>query len=118
VLAGDLLLCSALIAADADGALPGCLPDPRQPWFGSTAEAQIDHIVDRAQALCDQAGTCLVNMTRLQLFMTDLSEVDAALRALKRRLPGVALPLSVIGVPAALPVPGCTIMADMWVYAP
>ena len=52
VLAGDLLLCSALIAADADGPLPGCAPDPRQPWFGSCAQAQVDHLVARARALC------------------------------------------------------------------
>ncbi|MBC7780885.1 MAG: RidA family protein [Proteobacteria bacterium] len=118
VLAGDLLLCSALLAADGDGALEGCVADPRQPYFGSTAQAQIDHIVDRAQRLCDAAGTVLENMTRLQLFVTDLSEVGAACRALARRLPGLALPLSVVEVPAPLPVPACTIMADLWVYVP
>jgi len=118
VLAGDLLLCSALLAADENGALPGCLPDLRQPYFGSTAEAQVDHIIDRAARLCERAGTRLSNMVRLQLFMTDLAEVDAACRALARRLPGVALPLSVIQVPGPLPVPDCTIMADLWIYAP
>jgi enamine deaminase RidA (YjgF/YER057c/UK114 family) len=118
VLAGDLLLCSALLAADADGALPGCLPDARQPWFGSTAEAQVDHIVDRALALCRAAGTTLSNITRLQLFLTDPAELDAAWRAFQRRLPGVPLPLSAVQVPGPLPVPGCTLMADIWVYAP
>ena len=116
--AGDLLLCSALLAADADGPLPGVLADARQPHFGSTAEAQIDHIVDRAQRLCAAAGTLLQNMTRLQLFVTDLAEVPACLRALARRLPGLALPLSVVEVPGPLPVPGCTVMVDLWVYAP
>ncbi|MBY0439858.1 MAG: hypothetical protein K2W80_16875 [Burkholderiales bacterium] len=118
VLAGDLLLCSALLAADADGPLPGCLPDPRQPYFGSTIDAQVDHVVDRAIALCSAAGTSLANMARLQLFMTDLSELDAAWRAFQRRLPGVDLPISAVQVPGPLPVPGCTLMADLWVYAP
>jgi len=118
VLAGDLLLCSALLAADADGPLPGCLPDPRQPYFGSTIDAQVDHVIDRAIALCSAAGTSLANMTRLQLFMTDLSELDAAWRAFQRRLPGVDLPISAVQVPGPLPVPGCTLMADLWVYAP
>jgi enamine deaminase RidA (YjgF/YER057c/UK114 family) len=118
VLAGDLLLCSALLAADADGALPGCLPDARQPWFGSTVDAQVDHIVDRALALCRAAGTSLSNMTRLQLFLTDPGELDAAWRAFQRRLPGVPLPLSAVQVPGPLPVPDCTLMADLWVYAP
>lgn len=118
VLAGDLLLCSALLAADADGPLPGCLPDPRQPCFGSTIDAQVDHVVDRALALCDAAGTSLSNLTRLQLFMTDLGELDAAWRAFQRRLPGLHLPISAVQVPGPLPVPGCTLMADLWVYAP
>ncbi|MCE2947445.1 MAG: RidA family protein [Betaproteobacteria bacterium] len=118
VLAGDLLLCSALLAADADGPLPGCLPDPAQPCFGSATEAQVDHIVDRALALCAAAGTTLSNMARLQLFMTDLGELDAAWRAFQRRLPGLHLPLSAVQVPGPLPVPGCTVMADLWVYAP
>lgn len=118
VLAGDLLLCSALLAADADGPLPGCLPDPRQPHFGCTVEAQVDAIVDRAAALCEAAGTSLQDMVRLQLFMTDLSGLDAAWRTFQRRLPGLDLPLSAVQVAGPLPVPGCTLMADLWVYAP
>lgn len=118
VLAGDLLLCSALIAADADGPLPGCAPDPRQPWFGSCAQAQVDHLVARARALCEQAGTRLENLLRLQLFVTDLAEVDAACQAFARHLPGLPLPLSIVQVPAPLPVPGCSLMADLWIHAP
>ena len=118
VLAGDLLLCSALLAADAEGPLPGCLPDVRQPYFGCTVEAQVDAIVDRAEALCTAAGASLRDMVRLQLFMTDLSGLDAAWRAFQRRLPGLDLPLSAVQVPGPLPVPGCTLMADLWVYAP
>ncbi len=118
VLAGDLLLCSALLAADGNGPLPGTRPDPRQPWFGSQAEAQVDIIVARARALCEQAGTRLENLVRLQLFVTDLAEVDAACRALARHLPGIALPLSIVQVPAPLPVPGCSLMADLWIHAP
>ena len=118
MLAGDLLLCSALLAADAEGPLPGCLPDVRQPYFGCTVEAQVDAIVDRAEALCTAAGASLRDMVRLQLFMTDLSELDAAWRAFQRRLPGLDLPLSAVQVPGPLPVPGCTLMADLWVYAP
>jgi enamine deaminase RidA (YjgF/YER057c/UK114 family) len=118
VQAGDLLLCSSLLAADEHGLLPGCAPDPRQPFFGCTSEAQMQAILDRAQRLCAQAGTTLANMTRLQLFVTDLAEVPGALRALRQRLPDTPLPLSVVGVPGRLPVPGCTVMAELWVYAP
>jgi len=105
VLVGDLLLCSALLAAD-------------QPHCGCTVEAQVDASVDRAEALCEAAGTSLYDMVRLQLFMTDLSGLDAAWRTFQRRLPGLDLPLSAIQVAGPLPVPGCTLMADLWVYAP
>ena len=52
---------------------------------------------------------------RVQALSADL---DAAWRAFQRRLPGLDLPLSAVQVPGPLPVPGCTLMADLWVYAP
>ena len=33
-------------------------------------------------------------------------------------LPDQPIPFSAIRVPAPLPAPACTVMADLWVYAP
>jgi len=37
---------------------------------------------------------------------------------LERRLAGAPIPFGAVRMPAPIPVPGCSIIADMWVYAP
>ncbi len=118
VRAGDLLFLSALMAADADGLKPEAAVDPRQPWFRDGAEAQADIILDAAEALCAAAGTTLANIVRAQHFLTDLGAFYAVHRAWRQRLPGRPVPFSAVEVPAPLPVPGATVMMDLWVYAP
>jgi hypothetical protein len=54
---------------------------------------------------------------RIQQFHTDLSEFHAAWQVWDRHLPGRHLPLSAVEVPF-LPVPGCTVQVELWVYAP
>jgi hypothetical protein len=56
-------------------------------------------------------------MVRLQLFLTDLSELAPAIEAWSSALDGLPLPLSAIEVDW-LPVPGARILADIWVHAP
>jgi len=118
VRAGDLLFLSGLMAIDEDGLVPGAVPDPGQPWFGSTAEAQAEHILDSASRLCAAAGTSLANVVRVQLFHTDIAEFYPVYRAWERRLDGAPLPFSAVEVPGPLPVPGATVLMDIWVYAP
>lgn len=118
VRAGDLLLTSALLAADEDGILPSAAMDPRQPHFGGGAEAQAEAILDSAERLCAAAGTGLANVVRAQHFLTDIADFQAVYRAWQRRLPGRPIPFSAVEVPAPLPVPGAVAMIDLWVYAP
>lgn len=118
VLAGDLLFLSGLMAAGAEGLIPAAAPDPGQPWFSSCAEAQAEYILDGAERLCAAAGTSLANVARAQLFFTDLAEFYPVYRVWERRLGGAALPFSAVEVPAPLPVPGATVLMDIWVYAP
>ena len=118
VRAGDLLLTSALLAADEDGILPSAAADPRQPHFGGGAEAQAEAILDSAERLCAAAGTGLANVDRAQHFLTDIADFQAVYRAWQRRLPGRPIPFSAVEVPAPLPVPGAVAMIDLWVYAP
>ena len=118
VRAGDLLLFSGMLAADGDGVVSKARVDPLQPYFGSSIEAQMDCLIDEAEAICRAAGVTLDNLVRIQQFHTDLNELHAACRAWERRLPGRALPLSAIQVPAPLLVPGCTVQLDLWAYAP
>jgi enamine deaminase RidA (YjgF/YER057c/UK114 family) len=118
VKAGDLLFTSGLMAIDRDGLIAAARRDPRQPWFSSPAEAQAECILDNVEKLCAAAGTSLANVARVLLFLTDLNEFYPVYQVWERRLGGRPLPFSAIEVPSPLPVPGATVMMEVWAYAP
>src|SRR5262249_11552257 len=115
--AGDLLFISGLLAIDRDGLVAAARPDPAQPYFGSSIEAQMDHLLDNAERICRAAGTSLANIVRIQQFHTDLADFYPAYQVWQEHLPGAHLPFSAVEVPF-FPVPGCTVQLDLWVYAP
>ena len=118
VRAGDLLFISGLMAVDAKGLIPEAESDPAQPYFGSSAEAQMDYMLTNSEEICRAAGTRLANVVRIQQFHTDLTEFYPAYRVWQRHLPGHYLPVSAIELPGPLAVPGCTVLLDLWIYAP
>lgn len=118
VRADDLLFCSGMVAADERGLVRAARVDPRQPYYASSIEAQMEYLLDVAEDACARAGTTLANVVRIQHFHTDLREFHAACGVWQRRLPGRPLPISAVEVPAPLLVPGCTVQLDLWIYAP
>jgi enamine deaminase RidA (YjgF/YER057c/UK114 family) len=116
--AGDMLFFSGMVAADENGLVERARVDPRRPYFGSSIEGQMEHLLSMADAVCRKAGTRLENVVRIQQAHTDLNEFYAACKVWQSRLPGVPLPISAFQVPAPLQVPGCTVQFDLWVYAP
>jgi enamine deaminase RidA (YjgF/YER057c/UK114 family) len=117
VRAGDLLCMSGLMAIDQDGLVAAAGVDARQPWFSSSAEAQADCIIDSVERLCAAAGTALHNVVRVQQFHTDLGEFYSVYKVWERRLGGRPLPFSAVEVPS-LPVPGATVMIEVWAFVP
>jgi enamine deaminase RidA (YjgF/YER057c/UK114 family) len=117
VRAGELLFLSGMVAVDRNGLIAAARRDPAQPYFGSGIQAQMDYLLGNAEKICQAAGTSLANVVRIQQFHTDLAEFYAAYQVWERHLPGQYLPFSAIEVPF-LPVPGCTVQLDLWVYAP
>ncbi len=116
--AGDLLFLSGLMAVDSSGALAASARiDPRQPYFGSAVQLQMDSILAQAQRICRKAGTALANVVRAQQFHTNLADFNSAWQVWQQHLPGLHLPYSAIEVPA-LGVPGAVVMLDLWVYVP
>jgi len=115
--AGNLLFISGLLAIDQDGLVAAARPDPRMPYFGSSAQAQTDHMLTHAEAICAAAGTSLANVVRIQQYHTALAEFYPAYLAWQKHLPGQHLPFSAVGVPF-LPAPGVSVMLDLWVYVP
>lgn len=116
VRAGDLLFMSGLMAIDRNGLVAGAETDARQPWFSSAAEAQAEFIIDGVARICEAAGTSLQNVVRVQQFHTDLSEFYPVYKVWERRLGGRPLPVSAVAVPSPLPVPGATLLMDVWAY--
>lgn len=115
--AGDLLLLSGLLAIDENGLVESAHVDREQPYYGSTVQAQMDAMLESAAKICATAGTSLANVVRIQQYHTDPADFYGAYQAWHRHLPGRHLPLSAVKVPF-LPVPGCTVQLDLWVYAP
>lgn len=118
VRAGDLLLFSALMAVDENGAAPGVVESADLARFGAGARAQMRYILGQADRLCRAAGTSLENVVRVHQFHTDLDEFYATHRVWQEVLPGRPIPFTAVGVPGPLPAPGCTVLVDLWVYAP
>ena len=117
VRAGDLLFLSGLTASDADGLLADVGDCAEAPFVAIPIKDQVRAMATRAQAICRKAGADLANLVRLQLFLTDLSELAPTIEAWSDALDGLPLPLSAIEVDW-LPVPGARVLADIWVHAP
>jgi enamine deaminase RidA (YjgF/YER057c/UK114 family) len=118
VRAGDLLLITGLMAAERDGLASEARLDARQPWFGSPIKGQTRSILAKAQKICEAAGTSLENVVRIQQFHTDISEFYPTAEVWQETLPGKALPISAVQCGPALPVPGASLLMDLWVWAP
>jgi enamine deaminase RidA (YjgF/YER057c/UK114 family) len=117
VRAGDLLFISGLLAVDDGGLVKSARKDPAQPFFGSSVQAQMQMLLENAQKLCKAAGTSLANVVRIQQYHTNLQEFYPAYQMWAQQLPDQYLPLSAVEVPF-LPVPGCSVQLDLWVYVP
>ncbi len=116
--AGDLLFISGLMAIDRNGLIPEAEVDPRQPYFGFSIKAQMDYILQNAEKICHAAGTSLENIVRIQQFHTNLGEFYPAYEVWQKYLPGRFLPFSAVQVPEPMPVPGCSVLLDLWIYVP
>jgi enamine deaminase RidA (YjgF/YER057c/UK114 family) len=116
VRAGDLLCLSALYAADADGALPAARDRAGLWHLGAPARQEMQAILAAADGICGAAGASLANLLRVNHFVGDLAVVYPALRAWQEQLAGAPIPFGAVRTPMA--IPGCNIVADMWVYHP
>ncbi len=118
VRAGDLLCLSGLYAADTNGALPQVRNTAGLKYFGAPAHHEMQAILTAADEICRTAGTPLSNVLRVNHFVGTFDVVHPALRAWQEKLAGAPIPFGAVRIPAPMPVPGCNIVADMWVYHP
>jgi enamine deaminase RidA (YjgF/YER057c/UK114 family) len=118
VRAGDLLCLSALYAADADGAIAQVRDTAGLKYFGAPAHHEMRAILTAAGEICGAAGASISNLLRVNHFVDDLDVVHPALRAWQETLSGAPIPFGAVRTPSPMPVPGCSVVADMWVYHP
>ncbi|HEX5508756.1 MAG TPA: RidA family protein [Pseudolabrys sp.] len=114
VRAGDLLCLSALYAADDKGAIPAVRNSAALHYFGVPAQHQMRAVLNAAEEICKTGGTSLDNVVRAHHFVGDLNVVYPALRIWQEKLKGAPIPFA--AVRTKLPIPGCDIVVDMWVY--
>jgi enamine deaminase RidA (YjgF/YER057c/UK114 family) len=117
VTAGDLVCLSALYAADENGARPDTLGSAGLKYFGAPAQHQMRAILTAAGDIAQAAGTSLSNVTRANHFVGDLNVVFPALKIWQERLAGAPIPFGAVRTPA-MPIPGCDIVMDAWIYRP
>jgi enamine deaminase RidA (YjgF/YER057c/UK114 family) len=118
VRAGDLLCLSALYAADADGAIAPARDAAGLRYFGAPVQHEMRAILSAADAICRAGGASFANLLRVNHFVSDLDLVYPALRIWQQQRPGLPLPFGAVRTPTPMSIPGCDIVADMWVYAP
>jgi len=114
---GDLLCLSALYAADDNGVLPTSAAASGLRYFGAPVQHQMRAILDAADGIAKAGGASLGNLVRAHHFVQDLNVVLPALKIWQERLPGMPLPFGAVRTPP-LPVPGCDVVMDAWVYKP
>ena len=117
VRAGDLLCLSGLFAADENGALPAALASAGLRHFGAPVEHQMRAVLDTAEDICRAGGASLANLVRAHHFVSGLDVVYPALKVWHDRLGGAPLPFGAVR-PPAMPIPGCDVIVDAWVYRP
>ncbi len=118
VRAGDLLCLSALYAADGEGAIPVVRDSAGLRHLGAPAQHQVRAILGVAEDICKAGGTALANVVRAHHFVGDLDVVYPALRVWQDKLSGEPIPFGAVRTPSPMPIPGCDITVDMWVYRP
>jgi reactive intermediate/imine deaminase len=115
VKAGEFLFLSGLLAADESGLVESARGRPGYPYGRDAAAAQMHDMMDQAQRICTAAGTDLSRALRLLTVHTDLGEHHSAAQARHGYFPEGQPVSNAIQVAAPLQVPGCTLLADLWV---
>lgn len=118
VRAGEFVFLSGQLAADANGLVPAARRNPHYPYAVNAPAEQMRQIMENARAICRAADTDLRHALRLLTMHTDLAEFAYCADVRRGYFPDGQPATTTIGVRGPLPVPGCTIAADLWVGMP
>lgn len=121
VKAGNLLFLSTGIAADDQGRFPKeCQVNPFYPWYEKGIRKQTEYILGNAEKIVKAAGgSGFDNVVRRQCFHSDYDEFILSWEVWSSKFvhdPPASTTIEDAGVP--LPVPGATLVLDLWAYVP
>jgi enamine deaminase RidA (YjgF/YER057c/UK114 family) len=114
----ELVFCAGLMATDSQGLCSSAHPSACGPYFDDATGAQMEHILEKASQLLDEAGTDLAHVVRALHFQSDLSRFSQAYDKWRDRIGDVGLPFTSIQVNESVFVPGASLILDLIAYAP
>jgi enamine deaminase RidA (YjgF/YER057c/UK114 family) len=117
--ADDFLFMSGLVPGDLrNGLHPSVKVSPGARFLASEIERQIVYILERAQRVCEAAGSSLDKLTSAQVYLRDLNDYYSFARAWKDVL-GENQPVvtSILTQDVSL-CPGARVAVDLTAYAP
>ncbi len=119
--AGNLLFLSTGIASDNKGRVPKEVQvNPYFPWYEKGIRKQTEYIMSNAEAIVKAAGgSGYDNIVRRQCFHSDYDEFILSFEVWASKFdhdPPASTTIEDSGVP--LPVPGATLVLDIWAYIP
>jgi enamine deaminase RidA (YjgF/YER057c/UK114 family) len=115
VRAGEFLLLSGLLAADENGLVEPARIQPGHPYGRDSAAEQMHDIMRQAEKICQAAKTDLRHALRLLTVHTDFGEYRSALHTRYGYFTDGQPVTNTIQVSGPLQIPGCTVLADLWV---
>jgi enamine deaminase RidA (YjgF/YER057c/UK114 family) len=119
VKAGDFLFLSQQIAADEKGVLPpGMSRDPRYPYYGQPARAQMRYMLQNVAAICEAAGTSLDNIVRRACFHDDGKWFAESIDEWAAHFPGLKPCSTTMVLGGPMVVPGAHTLLDLIAYCP
>jgi len=75
-------------------------------------------VYDYADALCRAAGTSLVNVLRVQYFVSDATAFSGIAMAWSAKMGTQPHPFVCTQTPPTMPAPGVSLIADFWISVP
>jgi enamine deaminase RidA (YjgF/YER057c/UK114 family) len=118
VQAGGFIFLPGLMALDEAGISPRVSALSGLSRLGAPAAMEATLLMEAAAALCKAAGASLENAVRFNLFFSDLRDAAPVCRTIQKALGGRPVPFSAVKIPGPSPVPGCGVIADIWIWAP
>jgi 2-iminobutanoate/2-iminopropanoate deaminase len=113
VRAGDLAVCSGMMASQGRRLADGVAKASRDRYVRSVAGVEMHCIIDQVERALRRVGLGLNNLARIIQFQTDLGDFRAMAKAWHDRL-GTPIPLTAVQVPGPLPVAGARVLVDCW----